>query len=68
MALSALEQADATRYPDPNYTALRAALAGFHRVDQARIVIAGSASEFIFRTSACRRIHGLIPLSVPRGG
>ena len=30
--LSALQQANATRYPDPAYTALRAALAALHGV------------------------------------
>lgn len=51
-ALAAVQAADATRYPDAAYTALRAALAQFHGVAPARIVLAGSASEFIFRVSA----------------
>jgi len=51
-ALAALQQADATRYPDPRYTALRAALADFHGVEPGRILIAGSASECIFRLTA----------------
>jgi histidinol-phosphate aminotransferase len=51
-ALSALRQADTAHYPDPAYTALRASLAAFHRVDPARIVIAASASEFIGRITA----------------
>ncbi len=51
-ALAALERADARHYPDPAYTALREALAGFHAVDAARIAIAGSASEFIGRFTA----------------
>ncbi|MEN9670951.1 MAG: hypothetical protein RL018_1228, partial [Pseudomonadota bacterium] len=49
---AAVTQADATRYPDPCYTALRSKLADFHRVEAWRIVIAGSASEFIFRITA----------------
>ena len=51
-ALAAVQAADATRYPDPAYTRLRAALAAFHGVASGRIVLAGSASEFIFRLSA----------------
>jgi histidinol-phosphate aminotransferase len=50
--LAALQQADASRYPDPQYTALCAQLAAFHGVAVARIVLAGSASEFIFRMTA----------------
>lgn len=48
-ALQAVQLADATRYPDASYTALRSQLAGFHAVDAPRIVLAASASEFIFR-------------------
>ena len=51
-ALQAVQQADATRYPDARYTALRSQLAGFHAVDVPRIVLAASASEFIFRITA----------------
>jgi histidinol-phosphate aminotransferase len=51
-AVSALREADASRYPDPAYTALRSALARFHAVHAERIVIAASASEFIHRISA----------------
>ena len=57
-ALQAVQQADATRYPDGTYTALRAALAQFHGVDTGRIVLAGSSSEFIFRITAWVRQHG----------
>mgnify|MGYP003493818710 CR=1 FL=1 len=56
-ALAAVQQADATVYPDPQYTALRAQLAAFHGVDGARVVLAASASEFIFRTSALHALH-----------
>jgi histidinol-phosphate aminotransferase len=48
-ALAAVRQADATRYPDAGYTALRRQLAAFHEVDEARVLLAASASEFIFR-------------------
>jgi len=51
-SLHAVQQADATHYPDPGYRDLRQALADFHAVDVWRIVLAGSASEFIFRISA----------------
>lgn len=51
-ALGAVQQADAARYPDPGYTALRDSLAAFHSVAVERIVVAGSASEFIARITA----------------
>ena len=51
-AQAAVQRADARHYPDPAYTALRESLAAFHSVDGDRIVIAGSASEFIGRISA----------------
>jgi histidinol-phosphate aminotransferase len=51
-ALTAVQKADATRYPDASYTALRTHLAEFHGVDAVRVVLAGSASEFIFRITA----------------
>jgi len=51
-ALAAVQQADATRYPDAGYSALRARLAAFHEVDETRVLLAASASEFIFRVTA----------------
>ena len=51
--LDAVQTADATRYPDASYAALRAQLAQFHGVEAWRVVLAGSASEFIFRITAC---------------
>ena len=57
-ALEAVQQADARHYPDPAYTALRAALAAFHGVALERIVLAGSASEFIGRVSAAVAFGG----------
>ena len=51
-AVAALRDADAARYPDPAYTALREALGAFHGVAASRIVIAASASEFIHRVTA----------------
>ncbi|WP_430422587.1 aminotransferase class I/II-fold pyridoxal phosphate-dependent enzyme [Methylibium petroleiphilum] len=50
-AWRAVQAADATRYPDPGYRALRDALAALHGVEAHRIVLAGSASEFIVRLS-----------------
>ncbi|MBT9551411.1 MAG: aminotransferase class I/II-fold pyridoxal phosphate-dependent enzyme [Hydrogenophaga sp.] len=52
MALAAVQRADPQHYPDPGYTALRGALAAFHGVAVERIVVAGSASEFIARVTA----------------
>ena len=51
-SLQDVQQADTSHYPDPDYCDLRQALADFHSVDVRRIVLAGSASEFIFRISA----------------
>ncbi len=48
---AAVTAADATAYPDPAYTALREQLADWHGVAPGRIVVGGSASEFIFRIS-----------------
>jgi histidinol-phosphate aminotransferase len=58
-ALAAVRQADATRYPDPQYTNLKARLADFHSVDVQRVVLAASASEFIHRMSALHRGQGV---------
>jgi histidinol-phosphate aminotransferase len=51
-ALMSVQQADATRYPDASYTALREQLAVLHGVDVQRVVLAASASEFIFRITS----------------
>ena len=51
-AQHAVQQADASQYPDAGYSALRRQLADFHGVDVARVVLAASASEFIFRVTA----------------
>lgn len=51
-ALAAVRQADASQYPDAGYTDLRQLLANFHGVDVQRVLLAASASEFIFRISA----------------
>jgi histidinol-phosphate aminotransferase len=67
-ALAAVQQADATRYPDPAYAALRAQLAAFHGVAPARIVLAGSASEFIHRITALAVRRGARAVAVPPHG
>ena len=64
-ALAAVQQADATRYPDPAYTALRARLAAFHGVAPARIVLAASASEFIHRVTALAAQRGVRAVALP---
>ena len=63
--LAAVQQADATRYPDPSYTALRAALAAFHAVQPERIVLAASASEFIHRITAMAAQQGVRAVALP---
>nr|WP_315493384.1 aminotransferase class I/II-fold pyridoxal phosphate-dependent enzyme [uncultured Rhodoferax sp.] len=64
-ALAAVQAADATRYPDASYTALRATLADFYAVAPWRIVLAGSASEFIFRITARARQQGARTVGLP---
>lgn len=61
----AMAQADASRYPDASYAALRQSLAEFHGVDPARLVLAGSASEFIFRFTAWAARAGARRVAVP---
>jgi histidinol-phosphate aminotransferase len=58
-AWRALREADASRYPDPRYTALRETLGRFHGVAPERIVIAASASEFIVRITAAAAQQGV---------
>ncbi|MCE7506775.1 aminotransferase class I/II-fold pyridoxal phosphate-dependent enzyme [Polynucleobacter sp. IMCC30063] len=52
ITLEALINTTHTAYPDPNYTALKELLAQWHQVPVQRIVLAASASEFIYRMSA----------------
>jgi histidinol-phosphate aminotransferase len=69
VALQAVLQADASRYPDPAATALRETLGRFHGVPAARIVIAASASEFIFRlTAAVARLWPQASVHAPQPG
>lgn len=67
-ALHAVQAADATRYPDPSYKALREALGAFHGVAPGRIVLAGSASEFIHRITALAMRRGARCVAVPVHG
>lgn len=64
-ALLAVQTCDASRYPDPAYTALRLQLADFHGVEAWRVVLAGSASEFIHRITAWVARQGGRQVSVP---
>lgn len=64
-ALTAVRQADATVYPDASYTALRRQLAQFHGVAVSRLVLAGSASEFIFRITALAAQRGATAVWLP---
>lgn len=64
-ALAAVQQADASHYPDASYAILRAQLAEFHGVDGQRVLLAGSASEFIFRITACVAQQGGHQISLP---
>jgi len=65
-ALAAVQQADATCYPDPRYAALRDQLAAFHGVESGRILVAGSASECIFRLTAWVARRGGTRVCVPQ--
>lgn len=64
-ATQAVARADATRYPDPAYTALRERLAEFHGVAPQRILPAASASEFIQRLTAVATRLAPGPVAVP---
>jgi histidinol-phosphate aminotransferase len=60
-----VQSCDASRYPDPAYTAVRQQLADFHGVQAWRVVLAGSASEFIHRITAWVVRQGGRQVSVP---
>ncbi|MDW5444800.1 aminotransferase class I/II-fold pyridoxal phosphate-dependent enzyme [Polaromonas sp. SM01] len=64
-ALAAVQQADASVYPDAAYSALRAQLAAFHGVAVQRVLLAGSASEFIFRITALAAQRGAAAVWLP---
>lgn len=64
-ALQAVSQADPAQYPDAAYSRLHRQLAGFHEVDVERIVLAASASEFIFRITSLVSQRGGRTVSLP---
>ncbi|WP_414693787.1 aminotransferase class I/II-fold pyridoxal phosphate-dependent enzyme [Polaromonas sp.] len=64
-AWTAVQHADASQYPDASYTVLRAQLAEFHKVDPQRVLLAGSASEFIFRITALAAQRGASGVWLP---
>lgn len=64
-ALAAVRQAQAHHYPDASYSALRQQLAAFHGVEPQRVLLAGSASEFIFRITACVAQQGAHQVCLP---
>jgi histidinol-phosphate aminotransferase len=66
MVLAAVRGADATLYPDPQYTSVRQSLAVFHGVAPARVLLAGSSSEFIFRVTAWAHQHGVRMVHLPQ--
>ncbi len=66
IVLSALLAVDSSHYPDPNYTQLRSLLAQFHGVELERVLIAASASEFIFRMSVWAKLSGLSGVALPK--
>ena len=61
----AVAQADASTYPDASYTRLRQQLADFHGVAVQRVVLAASASEFIFRITAMAAQRGVQAVCLP---
>lgn len=65
-ALAAVQQAGAAAYPDASYTRLRRQLADFHAVAPARVLLAGSASEFVFRVTALAAQRGATSVWLPR--
>ncbi|MBX3653923.1 MAG: aminotransferase class I/II-fold pyridoxal phosphate-dependent enzyme [Ramlibacter sp.] len=69
-AMMAVQAADAARYPDASYTRLRALLATHHGVAPERVLLAASASEFIFRITgwAARVQAGPAAVAVPWHG
>ncbi|HZY18077.1 MAG TPA: aminotransferase class I/II-fold pyridoxal phosphate-dependent enzyme [Ramlibacter sp.] len=66
--LAAVQAADAGRYPDGSHSALREALARRHGVTPERIVMAASASEFIFRCTGWAARAGLGVVALPPHG
>ena len=64
-ALLAITAVDPRTDPDSSYGVLRAQLAAFHQVDVERIVLATSASEFIFRITSMVAMRGGRSVTLP---
>lgn len=65
VALHAVQTAEVTHYPNPSYRALKLALAGLHKVDAGRVLLAASGSEAIARLTAWAVQRGVRQVSVP---
>ncbi|WP_261665072.1 aminotransferase class I/II-fold pyridoxal phosphate-dependent enzyme [Deinococcus sp. Marseille-Q6407] len=67
--LEAVQAADQTRYPDPAYTSVRAALAGWHGVDPAAVALSVGASDLLHRCVRALSLPGekLLSLHAPFG-
>ncbi|THU05241.1 aminotransferase class I/II-fold pyridoxal phosphate-dependent enzyme [Lampropedia puyangensis] len=65
-ALEQVQQADPSRYPDPHYTQLQAALAQWHGVAAEQVVLGGSASELIHRLQLAALLRGATATCVPQ--
>ncbi|MDP3170393.1 MAG: aminotransferase class I/II-fold pyridoxal phosphate-dependent enzyme [Polaromonas sp.] len=65
-ALAAVQHADATAYPDADYNRLRRLLADFHGAAPERVLLASSASEFVFRVTALAAQRGASSVWLPR--
>lgn len=65
---SAVGRANRRRYPDPDYAALRTALAGWHGVEPQRVLPTAGTSEAIRRLTLAARLHGLTEVWAPRPG
>jgi histidinol-phosphate aminotransferase len=64
----AVQAVDVAHYPDPAYTQLRDQLAQWHAVEPARVLLAASASEFIFRFTAWAVHYGVVDALLPVHG
>lgn len=66
--VQAVQAVDAAHYPDPAYTQLRGQLAQWHAVEPARVLLAASASEFIFRFTAWAVHNSVVDVLLPVHG
>ena len=66
--LRALAAAERGHYPDPAYTALRAALAAWHGVAAARVLPTAGTSEAIRRLTLAASLRGVCRVWLPRPG